>query len=431
MRSNSDKLWQEALRLSPGGVHSPVRSFQSVGGRPVFFKKAKGAYLWDVSGRPYIDFCMSFGPLILGHCDPEVLRVVKKTAKTAWSLGACEPYSLALADFIKREFPRGWIDKIRFVSSGTEAVMSALRLARASTKREAILKFEGCYHGHVDSLLVRSGSGLAAASLSNSAGLTQAQIQDSYVLPLDDESSLENFFSKKGKEIAAAIIEPLPANYGLLIQRKAFLKRLAELSKEYGALLIFDEVISAFRVAMQGMAGLLGIQADIFCLGKIIGGGFPVGAYGGREEIMDLLSPKGPVYQAGTLSANPFGMRAGLATLEKCKREKVHESLEKNTLYFCKKLEKLLNENTNLEWEVPSFSSLFWIKTKTKERIRSIENIPDENRKNYARIFHLFLEEGLYLSPSSFEVGFLSTAHTKKVLRKALQRIERALKKWH
>ena len=427
MSLDSETLWQQALALSPGGVHSPVRAFQSVGGTPVFFKKAKGPYLWDTSGRRYIDFCMSFGPLILGHCDPDVLGIVQRTAKTAWSLGSCEPYSLALAEFISEELP--WVEKIRFVSSGTEAVMSALRLARAATQRDGILKFEGCYHGHVDSLLVRSGSGLAEASLSDSAGISQAQIQHTYVLPLDNEAALEAFFAKEGEKIAVVIIEPLPANYGLLVQRESFLRKVAQLSKEYGALLLFDEVISGFRVGLQGMAGLTGIQPDLLCLGKVIGGGFPVGAYGGRGEIMDLVAPKGPVYQAGTLSANPFGMRAGLATLEKCKQEEVYRPLEKNTRYFCKALTDILNQNTDWEWEAPCFASLFWIRNKTQGAVRSIDKIPEQNKKSYAYIFHLFLEQGIYLSPSAFEVSFLSTAHSKKVLNEALGRIERALKK--
>ncbi len=417
---NYKDLWKRSLAVVPSGVHSPVRSFASVGGEPIFFSKAKGPYLWDIKGNKYIDFCLAFGPLILGHCDPEISHVIKETAENADCFGACEPYSLALAEFINRELP--FLEKIRFVSSGTEAVMSTLRLARAATKREYVLKFEGCYHGHVDSLLVRAGS------IPDSAGVTKIQSQNTFVLSLDDENSLEEFFQKNGKKLALAIIEPLPANNGLVVQRHSFLQKLADLCKQYGALLCFDEVISGFRVARQGMAGLTGIQADFTCLGKIIGGGFPVGAYCGRQELMDLLAPEGPVYQAGTLSANPFGMRAGLATLEKCKRDAIYEPLAELTKDFCQTLNTLLNTYTNLNWDLISFASLFWLKNKTPETIRSISAIPKEHQQNYAKIFHLFLDAGIYLPPSGFEVCFLSLAHTAEVLDEALEKIKKKLR---
>ncbi len=422
-------LWQRAKTIAPGGVHSPVRSFQSVGGEPIFFHKAKGAYLWDCNtDKRYIDFCMSFGPLILGHRDRDVLRVVQKAAKIAWSFGACEPYSLALAEFLHKELP--WLEKVRFVSSGTEAVMSTIRLARAATNREGILKFIGTYHGHVDSLLVKAGSGLATFSQSDSAGVGKAQIQNTYLLPLDEnEKKLENFFKEKGKKIAVVIIEPLPANYGLLIQRKAFLEKVAKLAKEYGALLLFDEVISGFRVGLKGMTGYLGIQPDLLCLGKIIGGGFPIGAYGGKKELMDWIAPEGSVYQAGTLSANPFSMMAGLATLEKCKNEEIYPELKYNTESFSKNLESLLNSYTSMDWEIISFESLFWIKKKTNYPVRSVEKIHSEQKENYASIYHILLEAGIYFAPSAFEVGFLSLAHKPKILEKALSQIESVFQK--
>ncbi len=428
MIDKNNILWERSKRVTPGGVHSPVRSFQSVGGTPVFFEKAKGAYLFDVNKKKYIDFCLSFGPLIHGHLHPKVYKVVKKAIQGAWSFGACEPYSLALAEWIKKQVP--WIDKIRFVSSGTEAVMSVLRLARAFTNREGILKFEGCYHGHVDSLLVKSGSGLASSGEGDSAGLGSALIQNTHILPLDDEERLEKFFREHGSKLAATIIEPLPANYGLLIQRKAFWEKVSQLCKEYGVVLIFDEVISGFRVGLQGMAGVLGIKPDIVCFGKIIGGGFPVGAYGGREELMNMISPQGSVYQAGTLSANPVGMQAGLATLKICEEtDNFYENLQKNTVYFCTELEVLLNRFTKMEWEVPNLSSIFWIRAKSKDLVvRSIKKIPEAHKENYAKIFHIFLKQGLYFAPSGYEVGFLSSAHTKAVIDDALNKVENAFK---
>lgn len=328
--SSSERLFERANIVSPGGVHSPVRSFRSVGGTPVFFVSANGATLTDVSGKEYVDFCLSFGPLILGHRDPEVEEVVRETAGLAWSFGAAEPYSLELAEFITNRIP--WAEKVRFVNSGTEAVMSALRVARAATGREKIFKFDGCYHGHLDALLVKAGSGLAGES--SSAGISSTAIANTLVLPLDDETAVQKLFEAEGKNIAALIIEPLPANYGLLVQRKEFLLKIVEIAKQYGTLVVFDEVISGFRTGFQGMSGLLGIRPDLVTYGKIIGGGFPVGCYAGRKDLLDLVAPSGPVYQAGTLSANPFGMRAGLATLKKAERDSIYSVLETRSYNF-------------------------------------------------------------------------------------------------
>lgn len=326
---NSEELFLRSTQVVPGGVHSPVRSFASVGGTPVFFSEANGAYLKSVEGKDYIDYCLSFGPLLFGHRHPEIQEVVEDTVRKAWSFGACEPYSLELAEFITSRIP--WAEKIRFVNSGTEAVMSALRVARAATGRSKILKFDGCYHGHLDQLLVKSGSGLAGLSSSDSKGIGPEIIQNTLVLPLDDEIALEELFQTQGNQIACLIIEPIPANYGLLPQRTEFLKKCRELTTKYGALLLFDEVISGFRVSFQGMAGITGIVPDLVCYGKIIGGGFPVGAYAGKKELMDLVAPSGPVYQAGTLSANPIGMRAGLKTLTKAWNENPYPGLETKT----------------------------------------------------------------------------------------------------
>ncbi len=333
---NSQSLFERSTKVTPGGVHSPVRAFRSVGGTPVFFKEAKGCELTSVEGRRYLDFCQSFGPLLLGHRDEEVTQVVRETVDLAWTFGACEPYSLELAEWITSRIP--WVEKVRFVSSGTEAVMSALRVARAGTGRTKILKFDGCYHGHVDSLLVKAGSGLADAvpgqAASDSAGVSASVAGETVIASLDDEAGFEEIFNRHKADLAAVIIEPLPANYGLLIQREEFLKKIESLCRANKTLLIFDEVISGFRVGLQGMAGLLGIKPDLVTYGKVIGGGFPVGCYGGRRDLMDLVAPAGPVYQAGTLSANPVGMRAGITTLRKAEKIDVWGELDRRTKTF-------------------------------------------------------------------------------------------------
>src|SRR5437868_4898213 len=323
----SREYFDRASLIAPGGVHSPVRAFKGVGGTPIFFRSAQGGTMTSVDGREYIDFCQSFGPLILGHRDPDVSEAVREAIDTAWSFGACEPYSLELAEWITSRLP--WVEMLRFVSSGTEAVMSALRVARAATNRNRILKFEGCYHGHSDSLLVKAGSGLAGVAASSTAGVSNQVASDTLVAPLDDENAVREVFRQHGKEIAAVILEPLPANYGLLIQRREFIDEVMELARANGALVIFDEVISGFRVALGGMAQVLGMKPDLVTYGKVIGGGFPVACYGGRKDLMALVAPSGPVYQAGTLSANPVGMRAGLATLQKIERVDAYAQLEK------------------------------------------------------------------------------------------------------
>lgn len=423
---NSESLFERSKQVVPGGVHSPVRSFSSVGGTPVFFSEANGAYLKSVEGKNYIDYCLSFGPLLFGHRHPEIQEVVEDTVRKAWSFGACEPYSLELAEFITERIP--WVEKIRFVNSGTEAVMSALRVARAATGRNKILKFDGCYHGHLDQLLVKSGSGLAGLSSSDSKGIGPEIIQNTLVLPLDDETKLEELFQREGSNIACLAIEPLPANYGLLPQRIEFLKKCRELTTKYGVLLLFDEVISGFRVSFQGMAGITGIVPDLVCYGKIIGGGFPVGAYAGKREFMDLVAPSGPVYQAGTLSANPIGMRAGLKTLSKAWNENPYPILETTTKQFTDGIITLLKESGDPNWEAVTFGSLFWLKGKTEKPIRTIADIPSSHKSNFATFFHKLLNQGVYLAPSGYEVGFLSTVHTKDIIDLTIEKIKQALK---
>ena len=413
---NSDELFQRALKVAPGGVHSPVRSFKGLDRSPVFFKQAEGAFLTSVENKKYIDFCQSFGPLILGHRDPEVAEEVHRMVDTAWTFGAAEVYSLELAEWMTATLP--FMEKLRFVSSGTEAVMSALRVARAATGRKKVLKFEGCYHGHVDSLLVKAGSGLAGTAASSSAGISAEVAAHTVVAPLNDEARLTEIFQAQGSDIAAVIIEPLPANYGLLVQRPEFLKYVADICKKNGTLLIFDEVISGFRVGLGGMVEKTDIKPDLVTYGKIIGGGFPVGCYGGRADLMNLVAPSGDVYQAGTLSANPIGMRAGLTTLKKMQRLDGWNVLEKRTARFANTLKAGLQKK-GVALDVSHTASLFWIHGTSAEPIRTIEQIPANQGAHFKNIFLKSLDKGVYLAPNAYEVGFVSMAHTDELLDQA------------
>ncbi len=423
--ATSSALMARAQKVAPGGVHSPVRAFKSVGGTPVFFKSARGAYLTSVEGRDYLDYCMSFGPLILGHRDEDIQRVAEQALRTAWSFGACEPYSLELAEWITQRLP--WVQKLRFVSSGTEAVMSALRVARAATGRHKILKFDGMYHGHVDSMLVKSGSGLAGEATSDSAGVGAHVAHDTVVCRLDDDEMLEQVFRDQGDTLAAVILEPLPANYGLLIQRTEFLQKIVRLARVHGALVIFDEVISGFRVAMGGMAELLKIEPDLVTYGKVMGGGFPVGCYGGRADLLDLVAPVGPVYQAGTLSANPVGMMIGLATLRKVETARVHAELRTRMERWAGEFRARI-AHAGLPVQFVHYESLFWLHPETATPIRSVAQIPKTQGETFRQLFHGLLKRGIYLAPSGFEVGFLSLAHTDAILEQTLEAMLLTLK---
>jgi glutamate-1-semialdehyde 2,1-aminomutase len=420
----SEELFERSKKVAPGGVHSPVRSFKGLDRSPVFFQSAKGAYLTSVDGKNYIDFCQSFGPLILGHRDDDVQNEVLKMINTAWSFGACEPYSLELAEWLTQNI--SFAQKVRFVSSGTEATMSAIRLARAFTHKSKILKFDGCYHGHVDSLLVKAGSGLAGVTSSSSAGVPEAIAQTTVVAKLDDEQEFEKVFNTHLSDLAAVIMEPLPANYGLLVQRKEFLNQISALCRKNNVLLIFDEVISGFRVGLGGMAELLDLKPDLVCYGKIIGGGFPVGCYAGRSEIMDMVAPLGPVYQAGTLSANPVGMRAGLVSLSKMKDLNGWEKLNKTSEKFCKSLNEIVSK---IDLTVIQQSSLFWIHQQTGQPIRKLEQIPSNQSETFRKLFLECLDLGLYLAPNAYEVGFLSLAHRDNILDQSLEIFKKAVNK--
>lgn len=426
----SEQLFERAKRVAPGGVHSPVRGFRGVGGIPRFIQSARGAELTDVDGNRYTDYCMSWGPLLFGHQDPEISEAVHAALDRGWSYGTAEPYSLELAELITGSLP--WVEKIRFVNSGTEAVMAALRVARAATGRDKILKFDGCYHGHVDSMLVRAGSGLAEMASPDSAGVTQTVASDTMVVPLNDLDALSKAFELHGKEIAAVIVEPVPANNGLLTQTENFLQEMTRLARAQGSLVIFDEVITGFRVAFGGMAERTGIRPDLVTYGKVIGGGFPVGAYGGRKDLMDLVAPAGPVYQAGTLSANPVAMTAGLAMLKKLKRENPYKDLERRTENLAQALEKAALASAPFPVKVQRYASLFWMvlgEVKSRDGfVRSITEIPSVQKELYAKSFHSLLSQGVYLAPSGFEVSFLSTAHKAQHLEALVQATQEAFK---
>ena len=415
---SSADLFARAQRVTPGGVHSPVRAFRGVGGTPVFFARGRGAWLVDVDGREYIDFCQSFGPLILGHADPDVAETVRRAIDDGWSFGACEPYSLELAEWICQRLP--WVERIRFVSSGTEAVMTALRLARAATGRSKILKFEGCYHGHTDAMLVQAGSGLAEGRVAaSSAGVPDGILDDTLVVPLDDASALDRVFRDHGPAIAAVILEPLPANYGLLPQTRAWLQDVIARCRAAGALVIFDEVISGFRVGLGGMAHELGVRPDLVTYGKVIGGGFPVAAYAGRADLLDQVAPIGPVYQAGTLSANPVGMRAGLATLQKMDRLDGWRVLADRTAAFYKRLSAALHA-VHAPVDVVSHASIFWLRLASEHAVRRVDQIPERQRAWYGAFFHAALRRGIYLPPAGFEVCFVSMAHDEDTLQRTI-----------
>lgn len=414
--TKSEELIARARKVAPGGVHSPVRSFRGVGGTPRFIVKSERAELEDVDGNRYVDFCMSWGPLFFGHQDPEVAEAVRQALSRGWSYGTAEPYSLELAELLTANI--SWVEKVRFVNSGTEAVMAALRLARAATGRNKILKFDGCYHGHVDSMLVRAGSGLAEMASPDSAGVSDQVASDTLVVPLDDLSVVEKAFSQHGREIAAVIIEPIPANNGLLLQKEGFLQSVAKLARAAGALVIFDEVITGFRVSFGGMAERTGIRPDLVTYGKILGGGFPVGAYGGRADLMDQVAPSGPVYQAGTLSANPVAMCAGIAMVRKLLRDRPYSELEKKTEKLARDIEKA----SSTPVRVQNFGSMFWpVFGNPSDVVRSPAMIPGPQKEAYARVFHHLLEKSLYLAPSGYEVSFLSTAHSAEQLARLVE----------
>lgn len=413
--------------MTPGGVHSPVRAFRAVGGTPVFMGSAKGAYLKDVDGKVYVDYVGSWGPAILGHAHPAVTAAVRKAAGRGLSFGTPHEGEVELSRLISRMVPS--VEKVRFCNSGTEATMSCLRLARGFTQRNLIVKFSGCYHGHSDALLVAAGSGLLTLGRPGSAGVTPGAVQDTLVLPFNDLAAAADLFRQKGKEIAAVILEPIPANAGLILPIPGFLEGLRELTQKHGTLLVFDEVMTGFRLAPGGAQQVLGVTPDLSAFGKVIGGGLPVGAFGGRAEIMDHLAPDGSVYQAGTLSGNPMAMAAGLAQLQVLAKGEIYKKLERigaETEAMIKAELKIAGRRDGLV-RVGSMFCLFCIPS--GQKVRNLADAQKSDRSDYARLFHGLLRKGVYFPPSQFETCFLSAAHgarelalTRKALRVALRR---------
>lgn len=415
---NNKELFEKSLKYVPGGVHSPVRSFKGLHTTPRFIQSANGAYITDEEGKDYIDFCMSFGPLVLGHRNPTVESEVREALTRGWTYGACEKYSLELAQFIVDKIDH--IDQIRFVNSGTEAVMTAVRLARGITGKNKIIKFNGCYHGHIDSMLIKAGSGLAGTPEASSQGVTKETAKDTIVCDLNDleqvKTALEN-----DKDIAAIFLEPLPANSGILIQTKEYLQGLRNLCDEHGVLLVFDEVISGFRVNFGGMASDLRINPDIVTYGKVIGGGFPVGAIAAKEKVMSHLAPVGGVYQAGTLSANPVAMIAGLATLKQCD-DQFYLQLYKQAKSITATLNEWLQAGEFKDYKIIQYKSLFW-PVPTDQSLKRVEDIPANLLDRFYKLFETLLNKGIYLSPNGYEIGFASIAHDETVIKDLKQRL--------
>jgi len=409
----SRQTYARAIQVIPGGVSSPVRAFRAVGGDPIFMDRGEGAFMFDLDGNRYLDFCSSWGPLILGHAHPEVVDAVQHAVSKGMTFGTATAVEVELAEkIISKVKP---LEMVRFVSSGTEAVMSAVRLARGFTHRDKIIKFNGCYHGHSDYLLVKAGSGLVTFGIPSSAGVPEDFVKHTLVAELDDERQVKSYFEQYGKDIAAVIIEPMPANNGLLLQRPEFLRFLRDVTTKHDALLIFDEVISGFRVGWGGAAEHYGITPDLMTFGKVIGGGMPVGAFGGRRDIMELLAPLGAVYQAGTLSGNPVAMAAGIATLKILERDDVFVRLETLGLSFERALRNALGR---APVSIVRVGSIVWIALQEPAPRRAID-IDERGIGIYNAMHRDLLNAGLYLPPSGYEVMFISTAHTQSDLDSA------------
>ncbi|MFT4526812.1 MAG: glutamate-1-semialdehyde 2,1-aminomutase [Granulosicoccus sp.] len=422
--STSEQLFEKAKSLFPGGVNSPVRAFGSVGGTPRFITKGKGSKVWDADGNEYIDFCASWGPMILGHANDKIEQAIIGAVKEGTSFGAPTVQENELAELIIEN--HRFIERIRFVSSGTEAVMSAIRLARGYTGRNKVIKFEGCYHGHVDHLLVKAGSGLVTFGESSSAGVPKSFVDETIVIALNDMNAVKAAFEEFKDEIAAVIIEPIPANNGLLLQDGEFLRGLREICTDQKSMLIFDEVISGFRVGFEGAAGMYNIKPDIFTFGKIIGGGMPVGAFAASEEIMNTIAPLGPVYQAGTLSGNPVAMAAGKAALDQLLEPSFYSEMEAKTQRL---VSTVMNHVQSKGHAVKMFSigSIYWIAFSDRPSIRSASEIDPESMEIYRTFYHTLLDNGFYIGPSGYEVGFVSTAHSEEEIAQAAKIICTAL----
>lgn len=422
--TKSKRLYKAAQDLMPGGVNSPVRSFNAVGGSPAFIHKAKGAYTYDEDGNKYIDYMSSWGPLILGHSDPDVVSAIKKAAERGTSYGAPCANEVAIAKLIVKSFPG--IDMVRMTSSGTEATMSGVRLARAYTGRDYIVKFEGCYHGHADYLLVQAGSGATTFGTPSSPGVPKSFTDKTLLAKYNDISSVERLFKKYGDKIAAVILEPVAANMGVVLPQKNFLKNLRSITKKNGSLLVFDEVITGFRLGMGGAQKYFGVTPDITCLGKIVGGGLPVGAFGGSKKIMNMVAPVGPMYQAGTLSGNPLAMAAGLQTLTKLNKSANYKKLKNLTENLVDGLQDIINK-LEIYASINSLESMFTLFF-TSPAPHDYKTALMCDTKKYSKIFENLLGTGIMFPPSQFEAVFLSLSHTEKDVDKTLNALYKSLK---
>jgi glutamate-1-semialdehyde 2,1-aminomutase len=420
--NHSERLFEQAQRYLPGGVDSPVRAFKAVGGMPLFIKRGQGSRLYDEDGNEFIDYVGSWGPLILGHAHPRVVKAIKKAVEHGSSFGAPTELETTLAQLICEAMPS--IEMVRFVNSGTEATMSAIRLARAFTGRNKVLKFAGCYHGHSDGLLAKAGSGMATLGIPSSPGVPAAVTADTLVAPYNNVEAVEQLFKDFASDIAAVIVEPIAGNMGVVQPQPGFLERLRTLTRQYGALLIFDEVITGFRVAYGGAQSLYKITPDLTCLGKIIGGGMPVGAYGGRRDIMGMVAPSGPVYQAGTLAGNPLAMTAGIETITILQERSAYRQLERKAALLEKGVIEAANK-AGVKIQLPRIGSMFTIFF-AKDPITDYETATKVDTKLFAKFFHQMLSEGVYFPPSQFEAAFVSTAHTDKEIQSTIDAAQKA-----
>jgi glutamate-1-semialdehyde 2,1-aminomutase len=423
-RKKSITLYGKALKMIPGGVNSPVRAFKAIGIPPSFVERAKGSKIWDVDGNEYIDYVGSWGPMILGHAHPKVTEALKRVIPKGTSFGAPTRLEVELATKVMKAFPS--IELVRMVSSGTEAVLSAIRLARGYTRRDKILKFEGCYHGHGDSLLVKAGSGATTFSIPDSLGVPEDLVKHTLTAPYNNLESVKALAGQYSDQIACIIVEPIAGNMGVVLPENGFLEGLRRICDEKGIILLFDEVISGFRVAYGGAQELYKIKADLTCLGKIIGGGLPVGAYGGKEEIMEKVAPLGGVYQAGTLSGNPLAMTAGIETLELLKSKKAYEDLEKKTSYLKENISKIAEER-GIPLCINHITGMFTLFF-TEGPVRDYPSAKKSDTRRFAQFFIEMMGQGIYLPPSQFEACFVSLAHTQKDLNKTIEACDAAFK---
>ncbi|OGP07845.1 MAG: glutamate-1-semialdehyde-2,1-aminomutase [Deltaproteobacteria bacterium RIFCSPLOWO2_12_FULL_43_16] len=422
--TNSKKLMQRAQKLIPGGVNSPVRAFKAMGGNPLFIKKAKGSKIYDADGNSFIDYVGSWGPAILGHSHPKVNAALKKAVDRGTSFGAPTELEVTLASLVLEAFPS--IDMVRFVNSGTEATMSAIRLARAYTKRDKIIKFEGCYHGHSDGLLVKAGSGAATLGVPDSPGVPADIAKNTYTAIYNDITSVEDILRNDSEGVACIIVEGVPGNMGVVLPQSGFLKALRDLCNQHSIVLIVDEVMSGFRLCYGGAQKVYDVVPDITCLGKVIGGGLPVGAFGGKRKIMEMLAPSGPVYQAGTLSGNPLAMTAGIETLKILKGKGVYEKLEKTTKELCDGLEEIAKKR-GIPVQIARAGAMFTLFFNERP-VDNYEDAKKSNLERFAKYFRKMLESGIYLAPSQFEAVFVSLAHSKTDVEKTLTAAEKVFK---